>query len=85
MTKTEFPTWHDERLPTGMPRLAVLLAIVVLPLACGCTWQQAYYSAQGWQRNMCNRVVEQTERERCLNSASMSYEDYRRQSSGDQN
>ena len=45
----------------------------------GCTWQQAYSAGQTWQRNSCNRLVEQTERERCLGNASMTYDDYRRQ------
>ena len=47
--------------------------------ASGCTWRQAYSAGQGWQCNECNRLVEQTERERCLSNANMSYEDYRRQ------
>jgi hypothetical protein len=45
-------------------------------------WQQAYASGQGWQRNACNRLVEQTELERCLSNANMSYEDYQRQADG---
>jgi hypothetical protein len=46
--------------------------------ATGCTTQQAYSSAQAWQRNECNRQVEQTARERCLAGTGMSYDDYRR-------
>ncbi len=48
----------------------------------GCTWQQAYSSAQGWQRNSCYRLVEQIERECCLNNTNMPYEDYQRQTEG---
>jgi hypothetical protein len=51
----------------------------VLLLASACTWQQAYYVGQAWQRSSCTRLVEQTERDRCLGNANMSYEDYRRQ------
>ena len=57
-------------------------AAAMLLGASGCTWQQAYSAGQGWQRNACNRLVEQTERERCLSNANMSYEDYRRQTEG---
>lgn len=65
------------RLTAAMGIAGAILA--VLP---GCTWQQAYLSAQGWQRNACHRIPDQAERERCLGSASMSYEDYRRRSEG---
>jgi len=44
----------------------------------GCTWQHAYSAGQEWQRNACNRLIEPTERERCLSNNSMSYDDYRR-------
>jgi hypothetical protein len=59
-----------------MLRLTVL---VMSMAATGCSWQQAYSSAQGWQRNQCYRLVEQTERDRCLSNANMAYEDYQRQ------
>jgi hypothetical protein len=67
-----------------MLRLTALIgfAAAILPVASGCTWQQAYSAGQGWQRNQCNRLVEQTERERCLSNANMPYEDYRRQTEG---
>ena len=55
---------------------ATLLAIT------GCTWQQAYSAGQTWQRNACNKLVEQVERERCLGNATMSYDDYRRRAEG---
>jgi len=55
------------------------VAAAILSVAPGCTWQQAYFVGQQWQRNACNRLVEQTERERCLSNANMPYEDYRRQ------
>ncbi len=67
-----------------MLRLTVMIggATAILSVASGCSWQQAYSAAQGWQRNQCYRLVEQTERERCLNNTNMPYEDYRRQSEG---
>ena len=58
-------------------------AAAILLVASGCTWQQlGYFAGQQWQRNACNRLVEQTERDRCLSNANMSYEDYRRQTEG---
>jgi hypothetical protein len=57
----------------------VIVATVLTAGGAGCSWQQAYSAAQEWQRNQCNRLTEQTERDRCLNSTKMSYEDYRRQ------
>jgi len=66
--------------PAAPPGSLVFRAVGfgVALLTAGCTWQQAYSASQAWQRNACNRLVEQTERERCLGNASMSYEDYRR-------
>jgi hypothetical protein len=65
--------------PTGpLARWGRAGVVGVALLAAGCTWQQAYSASQAWQRNACNRLVEQTERERCLGNASMTYEDYRR-------
>jgi hypothetical protein len=67
-----------------MLRLTCLIgaAAAIMSVASGCTWQQAYSAGQGWQRNACNRLVEQVERERCLSNSNMSYEDYRRQTDG---
>jgi len=67
-----------------MLRLAGVTCTItaVLMVVAGCSWQQAYYGGQGWQRNMCNKLVDQTERERCLSNANMTYEDYRRQTEG---
>jgi hypothetical protein len=61
-----------------MLRLIGLIGVVATVLA-GCTWQQAYYAGQQWQRNACNRLIEQAERDRCLSNANMPYDDYLRQ------
>ena len=47
--------------------------------ASGCTSQQAYYSGQAWQRNECNKIAEDGERERCMSRTNTPYEDYKRQ------
>ena len=51
---------------------------VLAPLA-ACTAQQAYGAGQNWQRNQCNRMPDEMERTRCLQSAGTSYRDYQRQ------
>ncbi len=67
-----------------MLRLIALIGIAAttLSVVSGCTWQQAYASAQGWQRNACYRVIDQAERDRCLSSTNMSYDEYRSRSEG---
>jgi hypothetical protein len=62
----------------GAAMKPALFAFVV-SIASGCTMQQAYHSAQSWQRNECNRVVDSGERERCIESTTMRYDDYKRQ------
>jgi hypothetical protein len=62
--------------------VAPIIAVAMGFGLAGCSWQQAYSAGQEWQRNACNRLLEQTERERCLSSSSMSYDDYRRRSDG---
>jgi hypothetical protein len=67
-----------------MLRLTALIGIAgaIMSVVSGCTWQQAYASAQGWQRNACYRVIDQTERDRCLTNTNMSYDEYRSRSEG---
>ncbi len=61
--------------------LTVVAGAIVTDVS-GCSWQQAYLSAQGWQRNACYRLPDEAERERCLRNAGMTYDDYRRRSEG---
>ena len=59
--------------------LTAVVTAIVLATA-GCTTQQLYSTGQLWQRNQCTRLMDQQERERCLASASASYETYKKQS-----
>ena len=59
--------------------LLLVLSLLVVAIGAGCSARQAYDSAQGWQRNACNRIVDAIERERCIASATTSYDDYHRQ------
>ena len=44
-----------------------------------CTAEQVYLSAQGWQRNQCNKLPDKAESDRCLSNANTAYESYKRQ------
>ncbi|MCC8995709.1 MAG: hypothetical protein LM517_01320 [Nitrosomonas sp.] len=48
-----------------------------------CTTQQLYSTGQAWQRNECNKFIDQQERSRCLSSTNTSYETYKQQSHAD--
>jgi hypothetical protein len=56
----------------------ILLFCAVAALA-GCSAQQAYYSAQGYERNQCERILDQGARAHCLAGTGASYDEYRRQ------
>lgn len=57
-----------------------IAATATLITGTGCTTQQLYSTGQAWQRNECNRLMDQQERSRCLSSTSTSYEAYKQQS-----
>lgn len=59
--------------------LAVVAAIAILT-ATGYTTQQLHNTGQAWQRNECNKIMDQQERSRCLSNASTSYETYKKHS-----
>jgi hypothetical protein len=63
-------------------RLLILITVVLTCIAAstGCTSQQGYASAQSWQRSECNKLLDQSERDRCMANASMPYDDYKRES-----
>lgn len=54
-------------------------AMAALITGTGCTTQQLYSTGQAWQRNECNRLMDQQERSRCLWSTITSYEAYKQQ------
>ena len=58
----------------------VCIAFALVCAASGCTSEQLYGAGQGWQRNECNRVLDQGDRERCLERANVSQGEYQRQS-----
>jgi hypothetical protein len=61
----------------------VLKALFILPallaaLSSGCTAQQAYGTAQAWQRKQCNQLPDKTEFDRCMRNADVDYDSYKR-------
>ena len=68
------------------PNLLPLWITLVISLAAtGCTSKQIYDANQGWQHRECNKIADQTERDRCMQDASASYEDYKRKTEGSKN
>jgi len=65
-----------------MSRFAIAF-LVVLGAVSACTSQQMYASGQNYQRNQCERLPDMGERQRCLEKANMSYEEYKRETKRD--
>lgn len=61
-----------------MFRPAIVL-LTVLGVIAGCSSQQMYASGQGYQRQQCERLPDMAERQRCLEKANMSYEEYKKE------
>lgn len=57
--------------------LAVLT--VLSGLLAACSGQQMYDSAAGWRQQECDRITDAAERGRCLETANLEYERYRRE------
>jgi hypothetical protein len=61
-------------------RRASLMFLSMTAVLPACSSQQLYGAGQEWQRNECRKINDTQERQRCLSSASTSYDDYKRQS-----
>jgi hypothetical protein len=57
----------------------IVLASLLAVTFSACTAERAYYSAQGWQRNQCDKLPDRAEFDRCMSKASATYESYKRQ------
>ncbi|MBI3563528.1 MAG: hypothetical protein HY080_17625 [Gammaproteobacteria bacterium] len=53
--------------------------VILLLAGSGCTSERAYDSGQAYQRNECNKILDNNEHERCLNKINTSYDDYKHQ------
>jgi hypothetical protein len=66
-----------------MTRTAIAFLILAGTLLPGCSSQQMYASGQSYQRNQCERLPDMGERQRCLEKANMSYEEYKKETKAD--
>jgi len=56
-----------------------LLAVLIITLAVsGCAASLVYDSGRNWKRQECYKIPDGNERQRCLQSTAVSYEEYRR-------
>ncbi len=56
----------------------ILMALLVAMVLSACTTEQAYYTAQGWKRNQCNKLPDKAEFDRCMSNTNAAYESYKR-------
>jgi hypothetical protein len=59
--------------------LRVPFMLLALLFFSGCSPQKLYGIGQSWQRNNCNRLVEDSERARCKTAADVPYAAFERQ------
>jgi len=59
--------------------LLVLLCLLVCVFS-GCSSEQFYGAGRATQRNQCERMPDQNQREHCLHDAGMSHDEYKRES-----
>lgn len=65
--------------PLGSTCVWVAATLLSALAVSACSWEQAYYATQTWQRNECSRLPDASERERCLSRNNASYGTYRQQ------
>jgi hypothetical protein len=72
--------WPQASGGTRMNLRTFSLNVVLVSAAClsSCSSQQVYGIGQAWQRNECYKIVDAQEHGRCMASASMSYDEYKR-------
>jgi hypothetical protein len=60
-----------------------ILSVAVLALMLSaCTGRQVYQSAAGWRMNECQKILEDAERARCMQSANKDYDTYKKEKGG---
>jgi hypothetical protein len=59
-------------------RFHALIVISMLVLA-GCSGRQVYQSAAGRRQNECQKIMEDSERARCMEEANKDYDTYSKQ------
>lgn len=56
-----------------------LLFLWLLASLAACSHEQVYNSMKGWQRNECNKRIDNRDREQCLKDAEQTYGDYQKE------
>ena len=56
--------------------LLILLCALVLT---ACSGRQVYESAAGWRQNECQKILEDADRARCMETATKDYDAYSKQ------
>jgi hypothetical protein len=62
--------------------LVALLAAAVAQA--GCSGRQIYDSAYGWRVHECQKILDDAERARCMQTANTDYDTYKKQKDADQ-
>jgi prophage tail gpP-like protein len=61
------------------PRALLAGALGGALVLAACSSQQTYGLGQGWQRTECNKMPDADQRQRCMASAAMSFDEFQRQ------
>jgi hypothetical protein len=60
-------------------QLGFVLLVTTLGSGSGCTSQQLYATGQAYQRNQCLQLPDPADRDRCLDKAGTTYDEYKRE------
>jgi hypothetical protein len=60
-----------------MKRTALPVTLITLAVS-GCAASLVYDSGRSWKQQECHKIPDSQERQRCLQSTAMTYEQYRR-------
>jgi len=66
-------------IPDSTQWLGFSACLSIFLFCSGCSSQQLYTIGQSWQRNNCNRLVDEHERTRCAANADVPYAIFKRE------
>lgn len=62
-----------------MPAIRACGLLLIVLSGGACTERQLYDSAAGWRQTECNKILDDTARTKCMETANQDYDRYRRQ------
>lgn len=62
-------------------RLSLAAIVIAVALLAACSNEQTYNSLKSYQKNECNKRVDNSDSERCLKETDTSYDEYNKQKS----